>query len=120
MAFGTTLANTILDEWLGGTKGAVTVSLHTGDPGATGANECTGGSYARQTGTFGTAAASKSKANTAQIDFAGMPAVTTPGVTHYGIRVGGTFWMGGDATDVVVASGNTYRIAVGALVATLS
>ena len=32
---------------------AVYVSLHTGDPADTGANELTGGSYARQAGSFG-------------------------------------------------------------------
>ena len=31
------------------------ISLHTADPGETGASECTGGSYARQAGSFGAA-----------------------------------------------------------------
>lgn len=48
LVFGTTEANSILDTMLG----TAFLSLHTGDPGATGANEVTGGSYARQACAF--------------------------------------------------------------------
>jgi hypothetical protein len=51
------------------------ISLHTADPGDTGANEVTGGSYIRQQAAFGNAASGTTD-NTANIDFAGMPATT--------------------------------------------
>lgn len=51
------------------------VSLHDGHPGETGANEVTGGSYARQQTAFG-AAASGSATNSQQEDFTSMPATT--------------------------------------------
>lgn len=54
---------------------AVYVSLHSGRPGDTGANEISGGSYARQTVTL-TAASGGASENTANIEFSNMPSVT--------------------------------------------
>lgn len=72
-------------------------SLHNGNPGITGANEVTGGSYARQLVSLG-AAASGASANDGAINFTGMPAVTTPGVTHVGlwdaVSAGNFLWAG--------------------------
>jgi len=49
------------------------ISLHSANPGETGANEVTGGSYARQQAAFG-AAAGGTLSNSATISFTGMPA----------------------------------------------
>jgi len=54
MPFNTTILNTALEAMA---DRIVSVSLHTGNPGTTGANELTGGGYTRQTPTWGTAAA---------------------------------------------------------------
>lgn len=98
------------------------VSLHTADPGETGASEVTGGSYARQSGGFGAAAAG-AVANTANIDFTGMPAVT---VTHVGIWSSSTatassnfVWGGALTASRSVGAGSTFRIATGDLDVTL-
>ena len=98
--------------------GTITVSLHTADPGATGLNEVAGGSYARQTATFGTAASGGSIANTAALNFAGMPTAT---VTHVGIWSTSTFRAGAALTAAQsVSSGQTFTIAIGQLVANLN
>ena len=95
------------------------VSLHTADPGETGANEVSGGSYARQTITFN-AAASGLVDNVAQEDFTSMPAVT---VTHIGVWDSATVgeFIAGGALDAskVVGSGDTVRLAAGDLDITL-
>jgi hypothetical protein len=97
----------------------VYISLHTGDPGETGANECTGGSYARQTGSFA-AASSGTSASDAAFTFTSMPGCT---VTHIGIwdaSSGGNFLFGGSLTaSKVVGSGDTFEIASGDLTVTL-
>lgn len=91
--------NQVLDEIFnagGGTfpSANVYVSLHTGDPGETGANEATGGSYARQQADF-SAAASGTLSNSANIDFTLMPAAT---IVAWGIwdavSAGNCFWTG--------------------------
>lgn len=69
------------------------ISFHTADPSTTGANEVTGGSYARQATTW--AAASSGSRVGSQIS-ASIPAGTT--VTHWGIwsaSTAGTFLYGG-------------------------
>lgn len=93
---------------------ALTISLHTSDPGSDGSNEVTGGSYSRQSATFGSAASSRSIANTVAINFADMPSAT---VTHIGIWDSTTF-RGGEAlsSSQVVGAGQTLTMAIGALV----
>ena len=60
------------------------MSLHTGDPGPTGANnEVSGGSYSRQNCTFGTAA-NRKRVLSSDVLFEGLPADTT--VSHYVVR----------------------------------
>jgi hypothetical protein len=75
----------------------VYASLHTGNPGITGANEATGGSYARQSVSLG-AAASGASSNDVAINFTGMPAVGAPGLTHVGlwdaVSAGNFLWAG--------------------------
>jgi len=78
----------------------VYLSLHTADPGLTGANEVTGGSYARQALAL-TAAASSHTDNSGQINFTGMPAIAAPGVLFAGIwdaSSAGNFLYGGPLT----------------------
>jgi hypothetical protein len=91
--------NTLLDDVFNAGSGIALatdpyVSLHTGDPGETGANEVTGGSYARQQVAFG-AAASGTLSNSAQVDFASMPATT---VFAWGVwdavSAGNCLWTG--------------------------
>jgi len=125
MAFVTTTANAVLNAYLRGTVPTLPsgwyVSLHIADPGDTGANEVTGGSYARTAATFGTAAAAKAIANTSDVLFANMPAVT---VTHIGIwsaATGGTFiWGGALAASKTTSAGDSLDIAIGALTVTLT
>ena len=119
--------NKILDAVLRGTTtggGLPTanpyVYLHTGDPGETGASEVAGGSYARQQAAFNAAAAGAS-ANTAVINFTGMPAAT---VTHVGIwdaATNGNFlWSGAFSASQAILVGNTGTIAAAALTVTLN
>lgn len=86
MAFSSTVANDLANYVCRGTApttltGPIKISLHTADPGATGASEVTGGSYARQTAGYSTASGGAC-ALAATLNFTSMPAVT---VTHIGI-----------------------------------
>lgn len=66
------------------------ISAHTGDPGSTGTNEVAGGSYARQTTTWGTTSNGSSVGSQVAIP---IPAGTN--VTHWGLwSSGGTFHAG--------------------------
>lgn len=95
------------------------VSLHTADPGETGASEVAGGSYARQQAAFSAAAAGATE-NTGIIDFTGMPAVT---LTHAGIwdalAAGNFLWGGALLASKVVNAGDTFRVPAGDLDVTL-
>lgn len=110
------LENKILDKIFRNTDFSVTaayISLHTADPGETGINEVTGGSYARQSASFNVAA-SGATANSGVVDFISMPAVT---VTHIGLwdaATGGNFlWGGALAASKTTNSGDTFRIPAG-------
>lgn len=87
------------------------ISLHTGDPGTTGANEVAGGSYARVQVPFN-AAASRSVKNTSSFSFTSMPAAT---ITHIGVwsaLSGGNFIAGGPlSVSIPVAALGTVTIA---------
>jgi hypothetical protein len=89
------------------------LSLHTADPGETGADECTGGSYARQSIAFG-AASSGAVANTGAISFTGMPAAT---VTHVALwdasSTGNCYWSGALTAPKTVGAGDTVSFAIG-------
>lgn len=119
MAFKTTVANQILDKILKNTDftpaSALYISLHAGDPGETGTNEVTGGSYIRKVATFNSAA-TKATSNVAAVTYTGMPATT---VTHVGIwsaDTGGAFWWGGALSpSKSVGAGDTFQIAAGDL-----
>jgi hypothetical protein len=122
MALGSATANSILDalfnqtNWTAPT--AIYLSLHTADPGTTGASESNDGTYARinVTASF-SAASSAACTNSAAIEYA---ALTTGGTfTHYGLWSAvsaGTFYHGGDINpDKAVGAGEIPRFAIGEL-----
>jgi hypothetical protein len=98
------------------------LSLYSADPGTTGANEISGGSYARQAIVFGAAAGGSTSSTDAQT-FSDMPAEA--GNLWGGIwtaATGGTF-LWGDPTAMVtgpVAAGASITFASGAITASLS
>jgi hypothetical protein len=93
MAVSTYMKNAVLDAFFG--VGTVTMSLHTADPGTSGSNELAGGSYARQTISYG-AAASGQIANIATATYTNLPAGT---VTHVGFWKSGQFCQGAALTQ---------------------
>lgn len=115
MPISTYLGNAFLDHVLRNTAytspTTVYLSLHDADPGLTGADEITGGSYARQACAFD-AASSKATQNAAAESFTGMPAVT---VTHVGIwdasTAGNFLWGGALAASKTTNSGDTFTFA---------
>lgn len=117
MGFTTTMANNIINKILRNTDFTsptnIYFSLHTADSSESGANEVTGGSYARQLINF-TTASSKTSMNSGIVSFVNMPATT---VTHVGLWdavSGGTFiWSGVMSFDAIVLNGATLGIAIG-------
>lgn len=116
MAILTTERDAILNAYLPGASHAsytgntsLFLSIHTADPGNTGASEYTTYTGTRPSIAF-PAASSQSAGNTAQIDFAAMGATT---ITHIGLWTaasGGTFKGGGAlAASKTTASGDTLR-----------
>jgi hypothetical protein len=119
-------ANNILDASLGtasftATTAPIKVRLMTANGSATAAGtEVTGGSYASQTATFASAA-SGSAASNATVNFTNMPAVTVVGVELWDSA--GTplrKWFGALTANKTLNSGDTFSIASGSLVASLS
>lgn len=91
------------------------LSLHTADPGTTGANELSGGTYARQAIVFSTAS-SGAESNTALIT---VPNDGTSAVSYWGVwsaSTGGTYETGGVLGSPVTAASISF--AIGALVYT--
>ena len=104
------LNNTALNAMLDHLDTLVThVSAHTADPGTTGTSEVAGGSYARQSITFGAAATGNlDSSNTPVIP---IPAATT--ITHLGLwsaDSGGTFYGSADITDETFGSAGNYTV----------
>lgn len=91
----------------------VYLSCHTANPAETGANEVTGGSYARQAIAFD-APVGNVVSNSAQIEFTGMPATT---VTHLALwdaaSAGNCLWDGAMAASRTLEAGDTLRFAAG-------
>lgn len=126
-----TFSRNLLLNWLL-TAGAATrptawyVSLHTADPGKTGASEVlvgTDANYARKSASFGTAT-TETSATTADLTWTAAAGATTYTVTHIGIwdaASGGNFIMGGAlaVSETVVASGSLV-LATGRCIAALS
>lgn len=100
----------------------VFASLHTADPGTSGASEVTGGSYARQNvNTSWAAESGGSKATNANVDFTSMPATT---VTHIGLwdasSAGNFLWGGELSASKTTNSGDTLRLTSGQVTASLT
>lgn len=114
------LESKLIDHFLGTTTytkpAAVYVALFTVTPGeAAGGTEVTGGSYARQAATFG-AASSGATTNSANIDFAGMPAATTVAIGIFDASTSGNMLLyGALTTNKTTDAGDTLRIATGSL-----
>lgn len=99
------------------------MGLNTGSPGTTGANEVSGGSYARQAITFGSPSAG-SQASTDSQSFAGMPA-EAGGVPYFSIWTassGGTYLAGGTTSGLSgsISSGTTITFTTGGVTLTVS
>lgn len=104
------LNSTALDAMLDHLDTLVThVSAHTADPGATGLNEVSGGSYARQSLTFAAAASGN-------LDSSNQPVIPVPAgttITHLGLwsaLSGGTFYGSVDIVDETFASVGQYTV----------
>ena len=102
------------------------LSLHSGSPGTTGANEITGGSYARQAITFGTPSGGSQASSGADAtqSFAGMP-IEAGGCPYFGVWAlvsGGTFEAGGTTTGLSgsIPAGATVTFASGAVTLAVS
>lgn len=114
------LEDKLLDHFLGTTAytmpTTVYVGLYTVVPtDAGGGTQVTGGSYARQTAVFATAA-SGTTSNTANIDFANMPAATTVAIGVFDALTAGNLLLWGTLTaNKTTDAGDTLRIATGDL-----
>jgi hypothetical protein len=96
------------------------ISLHSADPGTTGASEISGGSYARVSVTWGSASAgSMANTNTLTIN---VPSSTT--VAYFGLwsaSSSGTYQCGGAlSSSQTFNTAGTYSIAIGGLTIALS
>lgn len=91
------------------TKAAKYISLHSASPGTTGANEISGGSYARQPTTWGTISAGAVTGSQVTIN---VPAGTT--VVYWGIwdaATGGNYYDGGQLpSSQTYTSAGTYLL----------
>ena len=98
------------------------LSLHTTDPSTTGANEVTGGSYARQAIVFGAASGGTATTTTAQT-FLNMPAVAgNVWIGTWTLVTAGVFEWGGTAAAVTgpIPAGGSVVFAIGAITGTAS
>jgi len=121
----TYLINELLDAVFNNGSFAVAVpwiSLHTADPGITGADEATGGSYGRQNASAAmAAAASGAITSDVAVEFTLMPACT---ITHMGVydaETSGNFLWGGALTaSKTVNAGDTFQFPIGDIDASLT
>lgn len=101
------------------TNVGVYLSLHTADPGTTGANEVTGGSYARQSITWNAASAGSQTSSNGQT-FSSMPSVAgNLWIGLWSAVSSGTYYWG-DANAAVtgpIPSGGTVTFASAAVTA---
>ncbi|WP_306365291.1 hypothetical protein [Nocardia sp. CC227C] len=90
----------------------VYVSLHTADPDSTGADEATGGSYARQLGTW--TSGSGGTLSMAKLTFSGMLAGTYTHAGLWKVSAGGTSadFVAGEALNPSITLGGTGPIDV--------
>jgi hypothetical protein len=119
-------ANNIIDASLGTASFTATTTplkcrLMTANGSATSAGtEATGGSYASQTATFGSASAG-SAASSGALTYSSMPAVTVVGVELWdSAGTPARKWWGALTANKTLNSGDTFSIASGSLTAALS
>jgi hypothetical protein len=94
-------------------------SLHTGSPSNTGANETSGGSYARQAIQFGNASSGVETSTDAQ-SYTNMPAVTISYFGVWSLVTGGTYELGSPlGSSLTVPAGATVTMAIGAVTLTV-
>jgi flagellar basal body rod protein FlgC len=119
------IENQLLDALFGNASFSVTGDIKlalmtTNGNDASAGTEVTGGSYARQTVVFDTAAAGATD-NTTAISFTGMPAVTVVGIEIYDSAGSPKRLMYGPLTTPrTVTAGDTVQFAIGAIDVTLS
>lgn len=99
------MAGTLLSEWFRNTAftqvATVYLGLHTADPAGTGANEVTGGSYARQPITFGAPTGSGHiLTSSSTATFTGMPACTVTHLSVWDALTSGNMYLGGPSGTV--------------------
>ena len=120
MAIGTTQGNAIIDAMLGG---GGYISLHSADPGSTGANELAASNhYARQQADWDEASGKATANSDAELFSASGGDWAT--ATHFAVWsavTSGTFHFGGAlSVSKTIADGETGDIAIGALTFTLT
>lgn len=100
MSLSVTARNALADAFA---AGATWISVHTGDPGTTGANEVVGGPYARKQTVWGAASGGDRIGSQVLVDVgAGGP------YTHFGVWSavsGGTFYGGNTLTPAETFAG---------------
>ena len=93
----------------------VYVSLHDDDPGDSGDNEITGGSYARQAVTL-TQPSGGASESVADVEFTDLPAVTLTHVGLWDAATNGNFLWGGPLTQSkAVDAGDSFVVLAGDL-----
>jgi hypothetical protein len=96
------------------------MSLHTADPGTTGASECTDANYVRQAIKFGAASGGVSTSNQAA-NFPAMAASQTlAGVGIWTTATAGSFKVGAAVTSFTAGIGVQVQYASGAVTFTVS
>lgn len=114
------LENKLIDHFLGTTTYAsattIYVGLFTSAPGETGGGtEVSGGSYARQSATFG-AATNGSTTNNTNVDYLNMPAASVVSIGIFDAATSGNMLLyGALTTPKTTDAGDTLRIASGSL-----
>jgi hypothetical protein len=93
--------------------------LNTASPSTTGANEVSGGSYVRQSATFGLPASGVKTSTNAQ-NWTSMPSCTVGYFSYWSATTSGTYYGGGAlSASLTVPSGATVAAAIGALTITV-
>lgn len=115
---GTTHADDMLDNFIGGMGATKAIQLHTGDPGI-GALSSIGNSGRRQLITFA-AAAGGVKSNSAAITWLNVIGPGTEDYTHWSLWTSATagagfVWASGTMTANAIAVGNDFTIPIGGL-----
>jgi hypothetical protein len=114
MGFSPTAKNQMLDQWT-----TIWAAAFSGNPGTSGANEISGGSYARVQATFNAASGGvRQMASNVQLQ---IPAGATVAFTGYfTAETGGTFIGDYDAADETFNQAGTYTINAAATTLTIS